>query len=94
MPSSNSILCECMFKIGFINQVPDYTIKAKEMLENMMESALNNPLYFSNWLKIYCDYVEYPKALIKYNSNFISYEQLKQSEFPIENDVEFYAHIT
>lgn len=84
MPSSNSILCECMFKIGFINQVPDYTIKAKEMLENMMESALNNPLYFSNWLKIYCDYVEYPKALIKYNSNFISYEQLKQSEFPIE----------
>jgi len=84
MPSSNSILCECLFKIGFIKQVPNYTRRAKEMLENMMESALNNPLYFSNWLKIYCDYVEYPKASIKYNSNFISYEQLKQSEFPID----------
>lgn len=84
MPSSNSILCECLFKIGFINQVSEYTLKAKEMLENIMESALNNPLYFSNWLKIYSDYVEYPKAWIKYNTNFISYEQLRQSEFPIE----------
>ena len=84
MPSSNSILCECLFKIGFIKQIPAYTLMANEMLENIMESALNNPLYFSNWLKIYSDFVEYPKAWIKYNSNFIQYEQLKQSEFPID----------
>ena len=84
MPSSNSILCECLFKIGFINQVPKYTLKAKEMLENIMESSLSNPLYFSNWLKIYGDYIEYPKALIKYNANFIHIDQLKRTEFPID----------
>jgi len=84
MPSSNSILCECLFKIGFIKQIPEYTLKANEMLENIMESAINNPLYFCNWLKIYSDFIEYPKAWVKYNSNFMAYEQLKQIEFPID----------
>jgi uncharacterized protein YyaL (SSP411 family) len=84
MPSSNSILCECLFKIGFINQVPEFTLKAKLMLENIMELALSNPLYYSNWLKIYSDYIEYPKAIIKYNSTFISFEQINQIEFPID----------
>jgi len=93
MPSSNSILCECLFKIGFINQVPKYTLKAKEMLENIMESALSNPLYFSNWLKIYGDYIEYPKALIKYNANFINKEQLKGTDFPIDKTMINYTPI-
>ena len=93
MPSSNSILCECLFKMGFINQVPKYTLKAKEMLENIMESALSNPLYFSNWLKIYGDYIEYPKALIKYNANFINKEQLKGTDFPIDKTMINYTPI-
>ena len=91
MPSSNSILCECLFKIGFIYQVPAYTLKAKGMVENILESALNNPLYFSNWLNIYSDYVEYPKALIKYNSSFINLDALQQTEFPIDNAMIIYA---
>lgn len=93
MPSSNSILCECLFKIGFINQVPAYTLKAKEMVENILESALNNPLYFSNWLKIYSDNVEYPKALIKYNSSFIKLEVLQQTEFLIDKAMIIYTPI-
>lgn len=93
MPSSNSILCECLFKIGFINQVPTYTIKAKEMVENILEAALNNPLYFSHWLKIYSDYVEYPKALIKYNLKFINREILQQTEFPIDRSMIIYTPI-
>jgi len=93
MPSSNSILCECLFKIGFINQIPEYTLKAKEMLENIMESALSNPLYFSNWLKIYGDYIEYPKALIKYNANFIHIDQLKGTDFPIDKTMINYTPI-
>ncbi len=93
MPSSNSILCECLFKIGFINQVPEYTLKAKEMLENIIESALSNPLYFSNWLKIYADYIEYPKALIKYNANFIHIDQLKETDFPIDKTMLNYTPI-
>lgn len=93
MPSSNSILCECLFKIGFINQVPEYTLKAKEMLENIIESALSNPLYFSNWLKIYADYIEYPKALIKYNANFIHIDQLKETDFPIDKTMINYTPI-
>ena len=93
MPSSNSILCECLFKIGFINQVPAYTLKAKEMVENILESALNNPLYFSNWLNIYSDYFEYPKALIKYNTNFINLEELHKTEFPIDKAMIIYTPI-
>jgi uncharacterized protein YyaL (SSP411 family) len=93
MPSSNSILCECLFKIGFINQVPAYTLKAKEMVENILESALNNPLYFSNWLKIYSDNVEYPKALIKYNASFINLERLQNTEFPIDKAMIIYTPI-
>jgi uncharacterized protein YyaL (SSP411 family) len=93
MPSSNSIFCECLFKIGFINQVPEYTLKAKEMLENIIESALSNPLYFSNWLKIYADYIEYPKALIKYNANFIHIDQLKETDFPIDKTMINYTPI-
>jgi uncharacterized protein YyaL (SSP411 family) len=93
MPSSNSILCECLFKIGFINQVPKYTLTAKGMLENIMESALNNPLYFSNWLKIYGDYIDYPKALIKYNAKFINIEQLLETDFPIDKTMINYTPI-
>lgn len=93
MPSSNSILCECLFKIGFINQVPANTLKAKEMVENILESALNNPLYFSNWLKIYSDNVEYPKALIKYNSSFIKLDVLQQTEFLIDKAMIIYTPI-
>ena len=93
MPSSNSILCECLLEIGFINQVPEYTLKAKEMLEKIIESALSNPLYFSNWLKIYADYIEYPKALIKYNANFIHIDQLKETDFPIDKTMLNYTPI-
>ena len=93
MPSSNSILCECLYKMGFINQVPEYTLKAKEMLENIMESAFSNPLYFSNWLKIYGDYIVYPKALIKYNANFIHIDQLEGTDFPIDKTMINYTPI-
>jgi uncharacterized protein YyaL (SSP411 family) len=87
MPSSNSILCECLFKVGFIMQIPDYTLKAKQMLENVMDLAAKNPLYYANWLRLYCDYVEYPKAIIKYNSNYISLKDLRNIEIPLDKSM-------
>ena len=87
IPSSNSILCECLFKVGFISQIPEYTLKAKQMLENVMDLALKNPLYYSNWLRLYGDYIEYPKALIKYNNKYISSEALRIYEFPIDKSM-------
>lgn len=94
MPSSNSILCECLFKVGFIMQIPEFTVKAKRMLENMMELAVNNPLYYANWLRLYCNHVEYPKALIKYNINFIKLENVRNIDFPIDKTMIHYFPVS
>jgi uncharacterized protein YyaL (SSP411 family) len=84
MPSSNSILCECLMKMGFLNQKPQYTLRGKNMLAHILDSAQNNPLYYSNWLRLYCDYVEFPKAIVKYNSKNIQVDILKNANLPIE----------
>lgn len=87
MPSSNSILCECLMKIGFLKQTPKYTLIGKNMINHIMESAINNPLYYSNWLRIFYDYFEYPKAIVKFKSTFIKINLLNKTNFPIDNSM-------
>jgi hypothetical protein len=38
-------------------------------------------------LRLYCDYVEYPKAIIKYNSNYISLKDLRNIEIPLDKSM-------
>jgi hypothetical protein len=71
-------------KMGFLNQKPQYTLRGKNMLAHILDSAQNNPLYYSNWLRLYCDYVEFPKAIVKYNSKNIQVDILKNANLPIE----------
>jgi hypothetical protein len=67
MPSSNSMLCEALLWMGILQNKAEYTIKGRDMLSQILERAIAHPAYFANWLRIYSDWMEHPKALLKFN---------------------------
>jgi uncharacterized protein YyaL (SSP411 family) len=77
MPSSNSIVCELFLWSGYIHSNAKHSLIAKEMMANVIEVATKNPLYHANWLRIYSEWFENPKPIVKYNS--IKY---KKNELP------------
>jgi hypothetical protein len=48
------------------------------MLAAVLEQAQVNPIYFANWLRIYSEWIENPRAIIKYNPQRVNSEQLKE----------------
>ncbi len=70
-PSSNSMVCEFLFWLGFLSNDASKTIQAKKMLAGVLEQAQANPIYFANWLRIYSEWMENPRAIIKYNPELI-----------------------
>ncbi|RXK52268.1 thioredoxin domain-containing protein [Aquirufa rosea] len=66
-PSSNSMMCEALLWIGLIDTNVNATLRAKQMLETVLSKAQTNPAYFTNWLRIYSQWVENPKAMLKFN---------------------------
>jgi uncharacterized protein YyaL (SSP411 family) len=76
-PSSNSMLCEFLMWFGFFNNDVEKTILAKEMLASVLEQAQSNPIYFANWLRIYSEWIENPRAIVKYNPQLTQNDQLK-----------------
>lgn len=66
MPSSNSMLCEAFLWMGILENKAEYTLKGRDMLSHIVERALAHPAYFANWLRIYSEWIEHPKALLKY----------------------------
>ncbi|MEY4988185.1 MAG: hypothetical protein RL567_1964 [Bacteroidota bacterium] len=77
-PSSNSMLCEFFIWVGFLNNDPQKTILAKDMLAAVLEQAQANPIYFANWLRIYSEWIENPRAIIKYNPQSVNSDLLKE----------------
>jgi uncharacterized protein YyaL (SSP411 family) len=77
-PSSNSMLCEFFIWLGFLNNDPQKTMLAKDMLAAVLEQAQANPIYFANWLRIYSEWIENPRAIIKYNPQSVNSERLKE----------------
>ena len=67
MPASNSMLCEVLFWCGILWNDVTYTLRAKDMLAAVLEQAAANPLYHANWLRIYSEWIENPRAMVKYN---------------------------
>ncbi|MFM6948591.1 MAG: hypothetical protein ACKOWQ_06220, partial [Aquirufa sp.] len=67
IPSSNSILCEWLLWMGIIKNNVDYTIQGKKMLETVLDKTVNNPSYFANWLRLYSEWFEFPKVILKFN---------------------------
>jgi uncharacterized protein YyaL (SSP411 family) len=72
------MLCEFFIWLGFLNNEPQKTILAKDMLATVMEQAQANPIYFANWLRIYSEWIENPRAIIKYNPQGDNSERLKE----------------
>jgi uncharacterized protein YyaL (SSP411 family) len=68
MPSSNSILCEFLLWSGILLNDVALTLRAKGMLAAVIEQAAANPLYHANWLRIYSEWIENPRAMVKYNA--------------------------
>ncbi|MEN9960227.1 MAG: hypothetical protein RL045_478 [Bacteroidota bacterium] len=69
MPSSNSMLCEAFLWMGILKNKADYTLKGRAMLSQILERAIAHPAYFANWLRIYSEWMEHPKALLKFAGN-------------------------
>ncbi|MHA8049887.1 thioredoxin domain-containing protein [Aquirufa sp. ROCK-SH2] len=67
IPSSNSVLCEWLLWMGIIKNNVDYTIQGKKMLETVLDKTVNNPSYFANWLRLYSEWFEFPKVILKFN---------------------------
>jgi uncharacterized protein YyaL (SSP411 family) len=66
MPSSNSMLCESFLWMGILKNKAEYTLKGRAMLAQILERTIAHPAYFANWLRIYSEWIEHPKALLKY----------------------------
>ena len=39
------------------------------MLSQILERTMAHPAYFANWLRIYSEWMEHPKAMLKYAGN-------------------------
>ncbi|MHA8066246.1 thioredoxin domain-containing protein [Aquirufa sp. ROCK2-A2] len=83
IPSSNSILCEWLFWMGIIKNEVNYTIKGKKMIETVLDKAVNNPSYFANWLRLYSEWFEYPKVMLKYSPANTSLSDLQLENWSI-----------
>jgi uncharacterized protein YyaL (SSP411 family) len=69
MPSSNSMLCEAFLWMGILKNKAEYTLNGRNMLSQILERAITHPAYFANWLRIYSEWIEHPKAMLKYAGN-------------------------
>ncbi len=83
IPSSNSILCEWLLWVGIINNKVEYTLKGQKMLETVLDKAVKNPSYFANWLRLYSEWFEYPKVILKFNPLKTSLQDLQLENWSI-----------
>ncbi|MFP4847052.1 thioredoxin domain-containing protein [Winogradskyella sp. PE311] len=56
IPSSNSVLADCLFKLGHYYSDKKYSELAKQMLSNVNEEMRKSPSAYSNWLNLYLNY--------------------------------------
>jgi len=86
MPSSNSMLCEAFLWMGILQNKAEYTLMGSDMLGQILDRAIAHPAYFANWLRIYSDWIEHPKALLKYNPIVHSKENLDRHDWCIDKE--------
>jgi len=81
IPSSNSVVVEVLFWMGILKNNAEYTLFAKQILEKILPKAIENPTYFSNWLRIHCEWIEFPKIILKiYDEDFTLEDNLLSNE--------------
>ncbi|MGM0408122.1 MAG: thioredoxin domain-containing protein, partial [Bacteroidota bacterium] len=60
IPSSNSVMAQNLFKLGYYFIKDDYLKKAEQMLLNMKKQIENNPYYFGNWIDLMIQFIHKP----------------------------------
>jgi uncharacterized protein YyaL (SSP411 family) len=56
IPSSNSVLADCLFKLGHYYSNKKYSGLASQMLHNVNDDMTKTPSGFTNWLNVYLNY--------------------------------------
>jgi uncharacterized protein YyaL (SSP411 family) len=56
IPSSNSVLATCLFKLGLYFSNSNYSKLAFQMLNNINKEMLNSPSGYSNWMTLYLNF--------------------------------------
>ncbi|WP_299366295.1 thioredoxin domain-containing protein [Winogradskyella sp.] len=56
IPSSNSVLAECLLKLGHYYSDKVYSELAHQMLKNVNDTMLKIPSAYTNWLSLYLNY--------------------------------------
>jgi hypothetical protein len=70
------MLCELLFWSGILLNDSTLTLRAKDLLAAILEQGAANPLYHANWLRIYSEWMENPRAMVKYNASQFSKNDL------------------
>ncbi|WP_231850246.1 thioredoxin domain-containing protein [Winogradskyella sp. PG-2] len=56
IPSSNSVLADCLFKLGHYYSDKTYSNLASQMLSNVSDDIIKAPSAYTNWLNLYMNY--------------------------------------
>jgi len=81
--SSNSILADCLFKLGHYYSDTRYADLASQMLRNVNDAMLKSPSAYTNWLALYLNYSNpYYEVAISGDEAFETYKELKQHYLP------------
>lgn len=83
IPSSNSILADCLFQLSHHYSNSDYANKAEQMVKNMVSNATNAPSGFANWLNVMLNYTKpYYEVAISGEDAIDKVEELTQNYLP------------
>lgn len=59
IPSSNSVMCDVLHKLGLFLYNKEYLQRSEKMLAGILESeASSDPVFYSNWLRIHLGFVK------------------------------------
>lgn len=87
IPSSNSVVVECLFYLGQFLEIPEYTILGNNILEKVLSKATDIPSYFSNWWRIMLAFKWNEKILLKVYNNHLPVEKLKSRLVSISDQI-------
>ncbi|MEY2792023.1 MAG: hypothetical protein RJA76_15 [Bacteroidota bacterium] len=78
IPSSNSVVVECLLYVGNLNDSVKFTIIGNSVLKKIFSKAIQNPTYFSNWWRIMFEFKKIGKIFIKVINSPLSINEIKK----------------
>ncbi len=60
IPGSNSVMAHALFELGTYLYKEDYVQKSQQMLFNIKEDVLKNPMFYANWARLMMKFIKPP----------------------------------